>query len=323
MLRSPAVIGSAGALVGLLVGIFVGRAGSPDAHQDLAPATVEQRLAKRPGALDPSAAADAATSAEYRGFLGRRTPRGAKGFTRARIDRRPVVLLSGDHATLRFDIAPKDGSYALISVAALEGAKHAKVHMALDGKPLGESNLNPGWGIYVNEIPVGTLSEGTHELSFHKDASATNVGIESIAVAPVTPEVDLPMGIGAAGTMIDGFSSPSRDSVWSVGLRSTLGVVLSTAEGNYRLKVRGAAISKLAPLTVSVRVNGKDVGTGLFEKKLTRAEWAVPANTLQPGVNRIEFSYPHTATPAEYNPKSQDNRPLALRFHHVMLQPDQ
>ena len=235
-----------------------------------------------------------------------------------------MALLAGERATLSFDIAPNDAAYVLTSVVVLDGAKTAKVQVELDGKPLGDSSLNEGWGIYASPIPAGALSSGSHELAFHQESSGgTSVGLESIAIIPVTAEVELKMGTGAAGSMIDGFAGPARDSVWSTGLRSTLGVVLAKAEGNYRLKVRGAAISKLAPMTVSATVNGKALGTGLFEKKLTSAEWAVPANTLQAGINRIEFSYPQTATPSEYNPNSRDNRPLALRFHQVTLRPDQ
>lgn len=323
LLKNPAVVGGAGALLGLLLGVLVGRASVGITGDDQPLVRAEGHLAQRPenrSAVDEAPA----PTAEYRLHLGRKLPQGSKGFTRGRIAKRPVAVLRGERATLRFDIAPSGSSYALTSIAVLDGAKAGKLEVELDGKPLGTSSLNEGWGIYANSLPAGSLSAGTHELTFrHESPGGGSVGVESIAIAPVAEEVELDMGVGASGAMIEGFSGPSRDAVWSNGLRSSLGILLSRAEGNYRLKVRGSAISKLAPLTVSARVNGRDLGTGLFQKKLSTAEWAIPANSLQAGVNRIEFSYPQTATPSEYNPNSRDNRPLALRFQQVTVQPNQ
>ena len=75
-------------------------------------------------------------------------------------------------------------------------------------------------------------------------------------------------------------------------------------------------------MTVTASVNGKNAGTGVFEKKVTDVVWSIPAGSLVAGANRIEFSYPATSTPSEGNPKSRDKRPLAVRFHQVTLQPD-
>ena len=79
----------------------------------------------------------------------------------------------------------------------------------------------------------------------------------------------------------------------------------------------------LAPLQVTVKVNGTDVGSKEFEPKAREARWSIPAGVLRAGLNQIELSYAKTARPVDYNPKSKDKRELALRYGKVALLPQQ
>jgi hypothetical protein len=121
--------------------------------------------------------------------------------------------------------------------------------------------------------------------------------------------------------LLEGFSKPGGESAWSDGARSVLAIPLSPEPTDYRLTVRAGALSRLAPLTVTAKVNGTELGKAVFAKKVTENSWVVPVKSMKPGPNRVEFSYPETARPTEYNPNSQDKRLLALRFYSVALQP--
>jgi hypothetical protein len=322
-LRRPAVIGGAGAAVGLLVGILVGRASVP-AHDDSATVVqAEGKLAARPETAEDTVEDPTPVTGDYRRQVGRSLPNGATGFSVAQISKRAVAALGNGRATLPFEMTPADESYGFAAIAGVEGEKSAKLQVELDGKPLGEVTPTEGWGIYSIPIPAGSLSAGVHELGFIKDpTSSGTLGLESIAITPVTPEADIAMDKRAVGAMIEGFSNPGHDSVWSNGPRSAVGIVLAHVQGAYRLKVRGAAIPKLAPMVVAATVNGKSLGSARFEKTAGTAEWQIPEKALQSGANRIEFSYPNTVKPSEANPKSKDNRRLAVRFYQITLQPD-
>jgi hypothetical protein len=326
LLRSPAILAGAGAVIGLILGIFIGRASVSSSSASTADMPLAQAEA-RPHAKSKKRRAPAeepkAPTISYRQQLGRKLPPAAKGLALARVQKREVANLVGTEATVPFQIAANDSSYVLASVVVLEGAKSANLKFQLDGKPAGASSLNEGWNLFTSPIQSGALSGTDHELALRLEApEGGSLGVESVAVLPVTAGVDMAMGTPAVGSLIEGFSRPSRDSVWSHGLRSVVGVVLAPSAADYRLKVEAAAISKLVPLSVSVKVNGKDVGSDLAQKKVSELSWGIPAKVLQNGVNRIEFSYPQTATPSEYDTKSTDNRPLALRFHRLTIQPD-
>jgi hypothetical protein len=152
-------------------------------------------------------------------------------------------------------------------------------------------------------------------------ADGVVVSVDAVAVVPIGSEVDFTMGEESVGHLVEGFANRSGRSVWSLGPRSVVGVALASAEGLYRLTVRGAALPPLAPLSVGCKVNGKDVGQAQFERRGTTASWAVPAGVLHQGANRIEFTYAKTAVPFELDPKSADKRELALRFLELSLVP--
>lgn len=125
----------------------------------------------------------------------------------------------------------------------------------------------------------------------------------------------------AVGALVDGFGKPSATYVWNQGERSLIGVVLEPVAAEYRLTVKGSTLPQLDPLTVTGKVNGTSVGTAVFGKHSTEAYWSVPPNTLRPGLNSVEFSYPKTIKPSDLKPNSKDDRPLAVRFSHVGLAP--
>jgi hypothetical protein len=327
ILRRPSVSASIGAAVGLLAGVLIGRATvhRPDAAEvaSLSP----QKAARTSGTTTPEPSTDDDAPLEptlaYRVHLGRRLPKSAKGFESIKVGERPVAALAGKESSLRFDLDPSNDEYMLSLITFVDGAKSVTVHPHLDDRALTDITFEPGWGIYASAVPKDGLTGSSHELTLGLDTVPEKavIAIDSVTVAPLEAEVSFGLGAEAVGTLVDGFSKPSEASVWSEGPRSVLGIVLApTAAKQYRLDIRANALSRIAPLEVTARVNGTSVGTASFQKRGTDATWLVPAKALHPGVNRVELNYPKTAIPAEYNPDSKDKRSLAVKFYRIALE---
>jgi hypothetical protein len=327
ILKRPGVSAAAGALLGLGLGIVLGRATVSVPNESAA------RLADRPAEAAPLTLAPKAREPEpepektneYRVQLGRDTPRGksGRGFERERWGTRQVARLAEKEAVLEFDIEKTSSNYMLTAIIGLEGGKRATLDAKWDGQALGSWGLEPGWGMYGSPVPSALLEKEHHELALsHALPDGVKVSADSVAVYPVSDVAQFGMGPEAVGHLIDGFANIAGRRVWSYGPRSTIGVALDPAQKPYRLIVRGSALAALAPLTVSSKVNGTDVGAATFTAKVTEATWAVPAKALRSGINRIELTYSKTARPTDLDPTSKDNRPLAVRFANVELIPN-
>jgi hypothetical protein len=329
MLRMPSVAAALGALFGLGLGIVLGRA-TVEGRSESALASAEAPLAVSSRAVSSRAEvpeqdeAEVSPADEYHVQLGRQLPEGKRGhgFERYRIEDRPVARLAGDESVVRFAVDANPGAYVLLAVVGLEGEKGA-LEAKLDGKPLAQWSLDSAWGAYSAQVPRDALSAREHVLSFQpKAAGGTVIGIDSIAVVPIGKHAAFGMGVEAIGRLVDGFSNREGKTVWSNGSQSSLGMALEPATGPYQLSVRAAALPAIAPLSVRCKVNGTDVGTADFTAKQAESHWSLPAGLLRAGVNRIDFLYPKTAKPADFDPKSGDKRQLALRFTRVELSPE-
>ena len=322
LLRKPALVGSAGAILGLIVGILIGRA-TVDRTPEDAPAIAEEPAADE-GAPVAEKAAPAPPGPAYRTYFGRPVPKSVRGFERLRDAPRRAARLKADQASLQFTLAPQPGEYAVTSIVGLEGSKAGTIELQIDGKALPPITLEQGWHQYSSAVPSGILTPGEHDLTVQvAGADKSAVHFDSIAVAPVGGEVHLQMGMQAAGTLVEGFGRPAAAYVWNHGPNSTVGVALTPAGSEYRLAVKASTLPHLDPLVVSAKVNGSSVGEASFAKRASVGTWTVPAGALRPGLNQIEFAYAKTLKPSDLKPNSKDDRPLALRFVNLDLEPAQ
>jgi hypothetical protein len=325
LLRKPAIIAAIGAVFGLGMGIVIGRSTVPE---PAAPARGAPP-SKSEAALTPvveEEEPEPQRSNEYRVQLGRRVPGGksGRGFEKHRVGARPVARLAETDGSIRFDLDAKASDYLLTAVIHLDAAKPGKLAAQLDGKPLAVWEIEPGWQMYSTRISHDRLEQADHLLHVSPALpGGGEVSIDSLAAFPVASDLNIGMGSEAVGLVIDGFSNLGGRSVWSVGPRSVVGVALAPAAGPYRLTVRGSAFEPIAPLLVSCRVNGKNVGAAEIGAKVADVVWQIDANLLRDGVNRIEFAYPKTAQPAAIDPGSKDKRELAMRFARLELVPNQ
>jgi hypothetical protein len=324
-LQKPILIAGAAAAIGLIAGIFIGRAsvdrGAAEGEVPKVAQVQEELSIRAPKVAERVIPPEPPSS--YRLSFGRSLPKALDGFERNR-DGRPSARLTGKVATIPVEFDVKPGAYAITSVLSLEGSKKGALQLQLDGHTLGAFALAEGWQIYTIPVPTELLTKGPHELTLHPGGASERavVDIDGIAVVPVGGEVSLDMGTDSAGSLIDGFGRPAPTHVWNDGELSTLGVMLTPVSGrDYQLTVRASTLPQLDPLDVTSKVNGTSVGTAIVGKHANDVTWSVPASALRAGLNRVEFSYPATLKPSELKPTSKDDRPLAVRFNKLTLRP--
>jgi hypothetical protein len=325
-----------GAAVGLSIGIFVGRAtvtppskdearasgpavASPD--KDLKEAKAEKtggRVPPEPPAMPPET---------YVANLGRYLPsiQGSEGFKAELSENRPAARLRGTDARLRFSFeAVENKPYALAAIVQLEGANEARLEPSMDGHALGTWTLAKGWALYSSPASKELLAKTEHDLALEASGITDEeaVRVDSMSLVPVGADMIFNIGSESQGHLVDGFSNPGDRSVWSEGPRSVIGGVLAPKPKAYRLDVRSSAYHPLAPLSVVLRVNGKEVGTASVSKKVQDASWRIPPKVLREGVNELVFDYSQTGQPSQFDPGSKDERALAMRYYAVRLVPE-
>lgn len=316
--RRPAVLAAATGLVGLALGVIIGRETVEE------PSRVERALVAAPHDTDEGKVQEEEAPPAPKDRYSVRFTRSAKGgdgFAQDDTTERVMAVISDKEARLHFEIAPGAASYALSAIVRVKDGTSGNLKVSIDNHALGSWALSGEWAAYTLPIGRELLSEGPHELAFSVNdlQPSALVGLDSVAVEPVGDELAIVMGPEAAGHLVAGFSKFEGKTVWSLGPRSTLAAVLGPKPGAYQLRVRGYALPTLAPLQVSAKVNGKDIGAVPFQSKTGESTWNVPPNVLHAGLNEIELAYEKTARPVDYNPRSKDKRALALRYSRVAL----
>jgi hypothetical protein len=325
LLRLPGVgiAAAAIAVVSLGLGVIIGRATvSTSAGPDSAQPALRPERERGAKADKPKREREQLSADQYRLQVGRNVPNGKHGggFERQRVAGRHVGRLT-DESVLRFELVPSSDQYALLAVLGMESGQ-GTVAPTLDGQSLGTWSVGAGWEAFYAPVPSQLLQQPAHELVLNRTVTGENaIDADGVAVVPVGDGVRFTMGEESVGHLVEGFANRSGRSVWNIGPRSLVAVALVPAAAPYRLTVHAAALPAVAPLTVSCKVNGTDIGTAEFGRKAAESGWDVPAKLLRSGLNRIEFFYAKTAVPADLDTKSTDRRQLALRFAELQLAP--
>jgi hypothetical protein len=238
-------------------------------------------------------------------------------------DGRTVARLTEPKATVQFALAPVPGDYVLTGVARAKGAKSTKLTPTLNGKALPAWNVTDEWSMYTSKVPKDLLGAEKDELALAAGTAKEPAAIEldSVALLPVTDRATIELGAPLGGHLIDGFYRVERGKVrWSRGKKSLLGVVLAPGKGPYTLEIQGSGFPPISPVSTTVTINGKPVGSASFAKKFGAATWEIPAGVLLSGLNRIELSYEKSGQPKAFG-KSEDDRDIAVRIERVIISP--
>ena len=121
----------------------------------------------------------------------------------------------------------------------------------------------------------------------------------------------------------DAESSAGRSFAWSEGDRSVLEVALPNAHDvQMTLECQPFVFPGAPPQRVSIVVNGKAV-----EELRLRPEWGryavrLPKEALAQPLNRLEFRYAYSRSPARVIAASADRRPLAVAWYSIAFSSD-
>jgi len=126
--------------------------------------------------------------------------------------------------------------------------------------------------------------------------------------------------------MVSGFHGvegidTDKPAVWSQGLTSTIALPLTPSEGDYRLTLTAGAFEPIAPLLVTLRLNGKRLDKVTIPAAPGNIEVAVPNQQLKAGKNELVLSYPRTARPVATIRGATDDRELAFNLFGLDLRP--
>jgi hypothetical protein len=112
-----------------------------------------------------------------------------------------------------------------------------------------------------------------------------------------------------------------HSGAWTDGRQSVVKAFLMPADARYELRLVALAYRAASPLTITVRVNGKRVGTIRVKLDWREVTLKLPRDALVEGWNEVVLAYSRTVTPASIDPTSGDRRQLAMFLDFLALTP--
>ncbi len=326
-----------GGMVGLVVGVIIGMNVSSDrqsARPKQCPPATTTRVKRTavPAVLLPKSPAgvrlDLGTKASQGALKGSWQPQG-------RMEHRTVAVAQGSGASIVITKAPPAGTLTLAVVAKTVGLA-ASSRLAVDVKVNDDKSatwqVGSDWQLLSAKLAANTGKKSPTTIEFSWPQVASGQGQErkpTLAVDFVqltTLEATAALSLKRVqdrAQLLSGFYrvESNNATVWSRGLRSTMGIMLAPVAKSYELKIRAYSFTAVAPLLVQAEVNGKIIGSTPVSVKLGEVVFKLPKGALVYGANQVSLIYPKTGRPADNNPQSRDNRDLAIRFFGMTLKP--
>lgn len=196
--------------------------------------------------------------------------------------------------------------------------------------------------LFVNHFGIGEARFGTfnarfktvHRLELHAGtntfelapAVGTRVALDQCTLVPLESATLVDLGTRAARPYLAaGFNDDERcepdTCVWSEGSVSRVSLLVRPRPGPYELAFHAHALASLAPLPVTVTLNGHRLESALLGASFQVVTLSVPPGVLADGENTLEFGFTRTARPADFLPGSKDERQLAVSFDWLALEP--
>jgi hypothetical protein len=127
------------------------------------------------------------------------------------------------------------------------------------------------------------------------------------------------------GALKSGFSGDEeiagRSGAWTDGKQSVVKAFLMPLPVRYEFKLVALAYEPAAPVTVTVRVNGKRAGTVKVKLEWREVSLTLPENALVEGWNEIALIHSRTVAPANTDASSVDRRQLAAFVDFLAVTP--
>jgi len=219
------------------------------------------------------------------------------------------------------------------------------VNLSLNGRPLGEAQLAPGWRAYQLSVSGERVSAGRNTLSLQysktgrpsdldpqsTDVRALSVRFDQIQIAPIGERVQLGFGSNdalALAALGEGWARDPSDrgtGTWTIADRATLTFHLTPPEAkpggpSYPLTLTARAPRGIAERRVALTLNGAPLGSLVFTAKKSRVTVEVPSERLH-AKNELAFEFTGLQSPAELHSDSKDARLLGLRVFELSVAP--
>jgi hypothetical protein len=260
------------------------------------------------------------------------TPAWAAGWYDAEsVDGRRIRWSAGARSRVDADFAPREDRAYVLGLAAKAVTDEA-VAVRVNGRSIGSVAVGERWRWRAIDVPAAALHHGGNRIELVYSTTRTVDGRRlAIAVgggelAPAPESVTLDVDRDDDRRLLDeGWSVLERDGgrgvVWSDGPASRIVVALDPSAAPYELVLEAAAYRHALPQTVSVRIDGRDIGAVTLADSWRTATLAVPAGALRRGLNIVELVYARLASPRDVERGSRDARELALRLRSLALRP--
>jgi hypothetical protein len=241
----------------------------------------------------------------------------------------------GRRAEIQFPLEPLEGPYSLsFSAQPYHRALPQTVDIRVNGHGLGKLRMGSGWVGYQALVPPKVLRTGVNTISFGfsnarhaegADQRELAVLFDRIRLTPVDSSISVDVGTSEGRTFLtSGFSGDERigdrTAAWSVGLKSRVTFSTDDRAQQQMLRFVAVAFRDLAPLPVSVVVNGAPAGVISVPARWSLISLPLPASALKDGINTIDLEYPRTVRPRDVDPSSQDDRELALMIDRIAIE---
>jgi hypothetical protein len=214
------------------------------------------------------------------------------------------------------------GTDYVLGVLAMSESEEKSSRIGLEINGARPGLLAPGdhYGPSFVRIPRASLQVGTNAIKLAVDGG--HFAIDYMSLRPLESGVFLDIGgPEARQNLVAGFSGDEETTTWSDAPSSRVAVWLTPVPTPYRLSLRAAALGALDPLTVTVHVNGKVLGSFTASSNFGTHDLAIAANLVRDGENLVDFTYAETRQPSRVKPSSRDTRHLALRYDWLEIVP--
>jgi hypothetical protein len=328
--RIGAASGLGGTMLGFIIGLVVGSAGSKNGPAATRDSETEGHVAVTSPAVDerPSEPANAGGKELAVDFGKADDSVTLTGpWTKISLDQRNAVRTPAT-AAFQLHLSPSSGTYALATIARTDADK-LPVGIRVNGKDADQWSVGSEWGMYSTVLDARTLKDGPNSVEFvlpelAKDKTVSFV-VDTLHVGPLQSRASADLGLpNPRGALIRGFYGREGEGQnaqsWSAGLRTQVGLLLKPLNSPYEVELIGAAFGPLAPLGVEAFVNGKSIGSVRVEQPQAYV-FRAPPDTFVTGFNLVELAYEKTAKPSEVDKTSKDMRDVALRITRVTAKP--
>jgi len=218
------------------------------------------------------------------------------------------------------------------------------VSLALNGRPLGETQLAKGWRAYQLPVSGDRVVAGRNALSFQysktgrpsdfepqsTDVRSLSVRFDQIELAPITERAQLTFASKnalALAALGDGWARDPSDrgtGTWTIAKRAQLTFHLvapgTQPRPGYRLTLTARAPQGVLERNVELTLNGAPLGSLVFAATKTTASLDVPAERLS-AVNELWLEFERLESPAQLDAESKDKRLLGLRVFGLDVAP--